>query len=186
MRLSLESPGPVSLDGRNPQLLTWAATTAIARILQPADYGIVAMAVVFTGSVSLINEFGLGAGLIQSARLGGGRVLGTQAVGAYLIASLLTGLIADRLSIVLSQEVYPILAEGTRRTRRARTLLHRWQQLPRLSVPSFPTAAGLLLSNEFIFAARGAIWQQVIQPLRVLAIYGAYQSVTAFAARAKY
>lgn len=65
------------------QMLRWATTLLLARILVPADYGLVGMALVFTGVISLLNEFGLGAAIIHKrdldedaiARLGGVSVL---------------------------------------------------------------------------------------------------------------
>jgi teichuronic acid exporter len=47
------------------QALRWAITLFIARILSPGDYGLVGMALVYTGFVQLVNEFGLGAAIIQ-------------------------------------------------------------------------------------------------------------------------
>lgn len=61
------------------QLLSWAAALVIARLLSPADYGLVGMAMVYLGLAHLINEFGLSAAIVQRrhlteeqvARLGG-------------------------------------------------------------------------------------------------------------------
>lgn len=47
------------------QLLTWASTLVVARALVPGDYGIVGMATVFTGLVTLVSEFGLGASMVM-------------------------------------------------------------------------------------------------------------------------
>ncbi len=46
------------------QLLTWASTIVVARILLPADYGIFGMATVYLGLVALISEFGLGQAIV--------------------------------------------------------------------------------------------------------------------------
>lgn len=51
------------------QLLSWASTLVVARILTPADYGLVGMAMVFLGFVQLVNEFGLTAPIIQQRQL---------------------------------------------------------------------------------------------------------------------
>ena len=51
------------------QLLRWVATFAIARLLTPADYGLVGMAMVYVGFVQLFNEFGLNAAIIQNRSL---------------------------------------------------------------------------------------------------------------------
>jgi teichuronic acid exporter len=42
------------------QALTWAATLVVARLLTPEDYGIVAMATVIHGFVTILSEFGVG------------------------------------------------------------------------------------------------------------------------------
>jgi len=47
------------------QVLTFAATLVIARLLVPADYGIMALAGFWTGTVSMLAEMGLGAAIIQ-------------------------------------------------------------------------------------------------------------------------
>lgn len=65
------------------QLLSWASTLIVARLLTPLDYGVMGMAIVYLGLVQLVSEFGLGAALIQRrdmeasqvARLGGLSIL---------------------------------------------------------------------------------------------------------------
>jgi teichuronic acid exporter len=51
------------------QILTWAITIVVVRLLTPGDYGLLAMATVFMGFLSLIAEAGMGMALIQSAEL---------------------------------------------------------------------------------------------------------------------
>lgn len=46
------------------QLLTWVCTLVVARILSPADYGLVGMATIYLGLVTLVNEFGLGSAIV--------------------------------------------------------------------------------------------------------------------------
>jgi O-antigen/teichoic acid export membrane protein len=47
------------------QILSWAATLVVARILSPADYGLMGMATVYLGLVLLINEFGLTTAILR-------------------------------------------------------------------------------------------------------------------------
>lgn len=47
------------------QLVTWAITILVMRLLSPGDYGLMAMAGFFTAFLALLNELGLGAALIQ-------------------------------------------------------------------------------------------------------------------------
>jgi O-antigen/teichoic acid export membrane protein len=51
------------------QFLTFAVTAVLARLLVPADFGLVATVAVFTGFVSLFIDFGLGAALVQRTTL---------------------------------------------------------------------------------------------------------------------
>jgi teichuronic acid exporter len=46
------------------QIVSWISTIFVARTLVPDDYGIVAISGIFTGVLSLITEFGLGAGIV--------------------------------------------------------------------------------------------------------------------------
>src|ERR1700682_622365 len=48
------------------QILTWAITIIIIRLLSPDDYGLLAMATVFVSFLVLTAEGGLGAALIQT------------------------------------------------------------------------------------------------------------------------
>ena len=43
------------------QVLSWAATVIVARLLTPEDYGLVGMASIYLGLVTMLSEFGLGA-----------------------------------------------------------------------------------------------------------------------------
>ena len=47
------------------QLLTFATTLVLARILQPSDYGLMAIAIIFTETTGRLAEMGLGAAIIQ-------------------------------------------------------------------------------------------------------------------------
>ena len=47
------------------QALTWGITIIVIRLLQPQDYGLMAMSAVFIGFLTTISEMGLGAAIIQ-------------------------------------------------------------------------------------------------------------------------
>ena len=51
------------------QAISWTITLYVIRILSPSDYGLVAMAGVYIGFISLFNELGLGAAIIQKKAL---------------------------------------------------------------------------------------------------------------------
>lgn len=46
------------------QALTWTSMLVMARLLTPSDYGLVGMATVYLGFVSILTEFGLGASIL--------------------------------------------------------------------------------------------------------------------------
>ncbi len=48
------------------QLISWAATLVVMRLLAPADYGLMAMTMILVGLTSLVAEMGLGAALVRS------------------------------------------------------------------------------------------------------------------------
>lgn len=51
------------------QVVSWATTILVARMLRPEDYGIVGMASAFIGVVSLLNEFGVGITIVSLRNL---------------------------------------------------------------------------------------------------------------------
>src|SRR5665647_1335680 len=51
------------------QVITWAITIFVVRLLSPTDYGLLAMATVFIGFLQMFSELGLGPALIQKADL---------------------------------------------------------------------------------------------------------------------
>jgi teichuronic acid exporter len=55
------------------QVVSWAATIVVARILLPADYGLVAMAMIPIGLVRMVEDFGLDAILVQDRTIVGKR-----------------------------------------------------------------------------------------------------------------
>jgi teichuronic acid exporter len=51
------------------QLFTWPITIFVIRVLEPGDYGLLAMATVTIGFIALFSELGLGAALVQAKTL---------------------------------------------------------------------------------------------------------------------
>lgn len=85
------------------QLLTWASTIVVARLLNPEDYGIVAMAGVFAGFIGLLNEFGLGAAVVALRRL-----TEEQIASIHSLASLsgVAGFLLTCLVAILAGRIY--------------------------------------------------------------------------------
>jgi len=51
------------------QALSFASTIAVARLLSPSDYGLMALVSIWTGTLDLLSELGLGAAIIQFRNL---------------------------------------------------------------------------------------------------------------------
>lgn len=74
------------------QIMTWAITIFVIRLLTPADYGLLAMATVFVAFLTMFSEMGLGAAVVQQASVDEAllkRVLGVVLVLHFLLAALL-------------------------------------------------------------------------------------------------
>jgi teichuronic acid exporter len=74
------------------QAITWSITLVVIRVLDPADYGIAAVAAVFVALLGSIAELGLGAALVQARSIGeeeaarvAGAALALNAAGAVLV-----------------------------------------------------------------------------------------------------
>ncbi len=51
------------------QVISWTVTVAVARILRPEDYGLMALASLVTGYVEVFSELGLGAAIVQRGEI---------------------------------------------------------------------------------------------------------------------
>jgi len=51
------------------QLISWTSTLVVMRLLDPRDYGLMAMSVAFVSFCTLLNEMGLGSALVQAPEL---------------------------------------------------------------------------------------------------------------------
>lgn len=51
------------------QVFSWLITIAVAKILVPEDYGLMAMASMLTGYIAMISEMGLGSAIIQKEKV---------------------------------------------------------------------------------------------------------------------
>ena len=61
------------------QVLTWLMTLVVIRLLTPADYGLLAMAMVFVNALTLLSEAGLGAALVRAPEVDDRKVRGILA-----------------------------------------------------------------------------------------------------------
>ena len=98
------------------QILAFATTVLVARILVPADYGVMAIASVFTGMAGMIAEMGLGRAIIQFRDLDKRDIdtcfwiTMTLAMIAYAVLSLGASTIARWFAAPRLADVLPVLA----------------------------------------------------------------------------
>jgi O-antigen/teichoic acid export membrane protein len=83
------------------QVVSWAITILVMRALLPADYGLVAMAAIFTGLFSIVAEIGLGSCLVQVKNVSEQQL--RQVFGVVLLANV-------GVLLVLATLVAPLVA----------------------------------------------------------------------------
>jgi teichuronic acid exporter len=83
------------------QALSWLATLFAARLLRPADYGIVSMATVALGFVRMVEDFGLDSVLVQDRSITGAQQASLAGIILAIGAGFCVGLIAAAHPIAL-------------------------------------------------------------------------------------
>lgn len=78
------------------QILTWAATIFVARLLTPADYGLVGMAALYMGLISVLSEAGIGTAAVID------RSLTRRQLAELNTVSLLAGMVGLASAILVS------------------------------------------------------------------------------------
>jgi PST family polysaccharide transporter len=81
------------------QGLTWGAWLIVARLLTPEDYGLVGMAAIYLGLVTLLSEFGLGTAVLAVRELSGEQL--SQLNGLAVIVGLASLLASCAVAIPL-------------------------------------------------------------------------------------
>jgi O-antigen/teichoic acid export membrane protein len=79
------------------QIVSWASTIVVARLLSPNDYGLVGMAALYLGLVALVSEFGIGSAIVTL------RDLTDDAIAQLNSVSLIVGTTIFAISIVAAQ-----------------------------------------------------------------------------------
>jgi O-antigen/teichoic acid export membrane protein len=100
------------------QVASWISTIYVARLLVPEDYGIVAISGLFTGVLTLITEFGLGAGIVTRREINADQYnrcfwLGIIAsVVLYMVLFFAAPLVADAYDTPLLRDIIRVAALG--------------------------------------------------------------------------
>ena len=68
------------------QICTWAITIFVIRLLEPEDYGLLALAGAVMGLVTLVNEMGLGSVIVQKTNLA--RAIIEKILGLLIVVNL--------------------------------------------------------------------------------------------------
>jgi O-antigen/teichoic acid export membrane protein len=118
------------------QLISWGATLAVIRILEPSDYGLFAMTSVVLVFLNFLNGYGFVSALIQSEKVEPIRI--RQAFGMLILLN--AGLAAIQFfAVAPSAAVYyeePVVAD-----------MLRWQSLIYLSTPFLILPEAMLTRN---------------------------------------
>ena len=93
--------GHLGLGGALGKIVSLGTTLVMARLLSPADYGLMAMAMVVVGFVGFFNEVGIGSAIVQKPKLTSTEVNGCFAIA--LIASVVLALLTFLLSGVTAR-----------------------------------------------------------------------------------
>ena len=100
------------------QLLSFATTVLVARILVPADYGVMALASMFIATAGVLADMGLSGAIVQFRDLDK-RDLDTcfwitvsLGIIAYVVLALGASVIADWFAVPRLADVLPVLALG--------------------------------------------------------------------------
>ncbi len=165
------------------QLVQWAATFMVIRILSPADYGLFAMAQVVLVLLNLLNGYGLASGLIRERDIGeheirqlfGMLVLlnGALATLQFLVLAPLAGLyyrqpiVADMLRVQsLLYLTTPFIALPYALLSRRMDFRHQAKANIAASISSASVALGSALAGL-------GVWTLVLAPLVLFTVRGA-------------
>jgi PST family polysaccharide transporter len=106
-----------------------------------------------------------------------GRVLGKNALGTYGFAWQIASIPVDKVSAVVGRVTLPIFARVQDDYAAVRRYLRAL--IEGLALITFPLSFGLaLVADDFVLLALGEPWRPAIVPLRLLALYAGFRSVT--------
>ncbi len=156
------------------QVLSWACTVLVVRLLTPAQYGIFGMAAVVVGILQLACEFGVGAAIVQGPNLTreqAGRLSGfavSLGVACWLVAAAIAGPVAEFFGEPALRAVVPVMGLtfffGSFRTVPA-AMLSRELRFRRLAAVETGEALCLTLTTVGLALAGYGYWSLVIGSL---------------------
>jgi O-antigen/teichoic acid export membrane protein len=108
----------LGIGGALGKVISLGTTLLLARLLSPADYGLMEIAMMFIGFVSFFNEIGMGAAIVQKKELSAPEVNGCFAIAIassvvlLIITVIASGFIADFFKHPQLQAMISTLAVG--------------------------------------------------------------------------
>lgn len=115
---TIRAIGHLGLGGAFGKVISLTTTLVLARLLSPADYGLMAIAMVVIGFVSFFNEVGIGSAIVQKTKLTDSEVNGCFAIALMassllcLVTILASGLIADFFGNAQLRPMLSVLASA--------------------------------------------------------------------------
>jgi len=106
-----------------------------------------------------------------------GRVLGKSALGTYTLGWTIATIPVERVSALIGRVTPAVFA----RAQHDPAALQRYFRCltEGIALISFPLSAGLaILADDFVLIALGERWRPAVMPLRLLACYGGFRSIT--------
>ena len=52
------------------QIISWISTIVVIRMLEPSDYGLMSLSIIFTSLCYVLSQMGLGSSIVQSKKFG--------------------------------------------------------------------------------------------------------------------
>jgi O-antigen/teichoic acid export membrane protein len=171
---TVKAMGQMGLGGALGKVISLASTLVMARLLSPADYGLMAMAMTLVGFVGFFNEVGIGAAIVQKAELDKAEVNGCFAfsilasVVLFCATVLLSGPVAGFFGTPHLQPMIAVLATafifgavGTVPTAFLRKEMN-FKAVAGISVLQMFVQAGLSLALAWLgFGAWALVWSFV-------------------------
>lgn len=153
------------------QAVSWALTIVVVRLLSANDYGLVAMATVYLGLVAILNEFGIGMGVVANRELDDDQIaqLNTIGVAVGVLAFAVSCLAAVPLGVffrapdlpavvVVTSTAFPVTALRTVPV----ALLQRSLRLRRLAAAEGVQTLTVALSTVGLALLEFSYWALVL------------------------
>lgn len=96
---TIRAMGHLGLGSALGKIISLGSTLILARILSPADYGLMAIAMIIIGFIGFFNEVGIGAAIVQKSELTTTEVNGCFAIAVFISFILFLATIAASASI---------------------------------------------------------------------------------------